>query len=571
MSLTVEHPPHQIMAYNLLTESWIPWKRRDGEVEYGPPWMLTDRILENPVVAIAAPRPDFDGALQEFLIGLLGVALRVSSDDAWEELWRSPPAPDALRAALDALPPAFDLEGDGPSFFQDYPAADLADQKPVPVEQLLIDAAGKQTRILNKDLFVKRGRIERLGRPAAAMAVLTLQTYSPAGGAGIRTSLRGGGPLTTLVDPRVDAKGEPLAHHLPLWQKLWANVETVQQAATRSPSTRSNPPADVFPWLAPTRSSVNSGAVVTPDNANPWQAYFGLPRRIRLDFDGPGRCDLTGHDYEVTVSTFRSRPHGVQYLTWQHPLTPHYEDPKKELLPVHGQPGGIGWRDWLGLTFGTTDGNRRPATAVATFGSRGKLIGVREGRLHAFGYDMDNAKVRGWTDAVQPVFLSPDDDSARLGLLSQSAARLTEGASIAASMLEGAVKRALFQSSGDAAGDISAVKAELWAETEAEFFSIMRAIAAPGATAAIADERCERFIVMVTARALRIFDRWCPGDDSAPAVMRRVVTARYNLSRALGGWTPLGEKLYEALGIPLPGGGRAVRKATSRAKKEKKK
>lgn len=61
----------------------------------------------------SAPRPDLDGALQEFLIGLLGVAFQLEEDAGWEALWRLPPAPEEIRAALDRLPAAFDLDGDG--------------------------------------------------------------------------------------------------------------------------------------------------------------------------------------------------------------------------------------------------------------------------------------------------------------------------------------------------------------------------------------------------------------------------------------------------------------------------
>lgn len=557
------------MAYDLRYEPWIPWRRRSGAIEWGPPWLITDGLATDPVVAIASPRPDFDGALQEFLIGLLGVALQVANEWEWEQLWHSPPAPDALRRVLDGLPVAFHLDGDGPRAFQDYPAADLAAEAPGPIDQLLIDAVGDQGIKLNKDLFVKRRRVRRLSRPAAAMALITMQTYAPAGGRGNRTSLRGGGPLTTLVDPRVDRTGEPLAHQLPLWQRLWANVETVQQAARRSSTTKFNAPADVFPWLAPTRSSASPGAVVTPENANPWQAYFGLPRRIRLDFDEPGRCDLTGCEDEVTVTAFRARPYGVQYGNWEHPLTPHYLSPQKEWLPVHGQPGGIGWRDWIGLTFGTADEKRRPARRVADFADRGSRVGAHEVRLHAIGYDMDNAKARGWTDASQPVFVAGGVEQAQF--IRDTAGRLTEGASLAASLLLGAVERGLFQRPEDAPGDLSAVKGELWSATEAPFFRAMREVAAPTASATSADETCRQFAPRLSTEALAIFDRWCPGDSSDPVAMRRVVTARYNLARALGGWTPLGEKLFETLRIPLPGGGRAARVAKSHTRKEAKK
>ena len=49
--------------------------------------------------------------------------------------------------------------------------------------------------------------------------------------------------------------------------------------------------------------------------------------------------------------------------------------------------------------------------------------------------------------------------------------------------------------------------------------------------------------------------------------MRRHVAARYHLISTLGGYSPLGEKLLEALSIPVPGGGKAARKK-ARSKKE---
>lgn len=542
------------MTYDLRHERWIPWRRRSGTVEWGPPWLLTDGIDgDDPIVALAAPRPDFDGALQEFLIGLLGVALQAADDEAWEALWRSPPTPDALRAALDRLPQAFDLDGDGPRFFQALPTEDLEAATPLPIEELLVDAKAGM-------LFVKPGRIGRVGRPAAAMALLTMQTYAPEGGRGHYTSLRAGGPLTTLVDPRLDDHGQLLAHQHPLWQKLWSNVETTQDAARRSPVTGHVAPADVFPWLAAVRTGVEIGEA----NASPWQAYFGLPRRIRLDFDGPGRCELTDRDDEVTLAAFRLRPNGVRYGSWRHPLTPRYQSAKKEMLAVRGQADGIGWRDWLGLTFGAADGSREPALAVARFTGatgRARRLGLGEARLHAFGFATNKAKARGWTDASQPVFAAADAEHRQL--IRDAAGRLTEGTSLAASLLFGAVQRALFQRPEDAPGDLSAVKAELWASTEAPFFQAMRAIAAPGASITAADEICQRFARTLAHQALAIFDRWCPGDASEPVAMRRVVTARYNLARALGGWTKLGEKLFETLRIPLPGGGRAARLARS--------
>src|SRR5690606_19712347 len=120
--------------------SWIPWRRRSGTVEWGPPWLLTDGLRDDPIVAIVTPRPDFDGALQEFLIGLLGVAMQVADEAEWEARWHEPPTPDVLRQRLDALPDAFALDGDGPRAFQFLEMDDLRAVKPLPVEDLLVES-----------------------------------------------------------------------------------------------------------------------------------------------------------------------------------------------------------------------------------------------------------------------------------------------------------------------------------------------------------------------------------------------------------------------------------------------
>ena len=104
-----------------------------------------------------------------------------------------------LDAAFAPLVHAFDLDGPGPRFLQDI--EDLPGEPDTP-ETLLIEAPGGSTRRKNTALLVKPDRVTRLSRPAAAMALFTLQCYAPAGGRGNLTSLRGGGPLTTLAAAR---------------------------------------------------------------------------------------------------------------------------------------------------------------------------------------------------------------------------------------------------------------------------------------------------------------------------------------------------------------------------------
>jgi len=81
-------------VFNLIDEPWLPVRRRSGAIEHIPPWRINDRIHDDPFVAFAWPRPDFNGAAHEFLIGLLATATAPDNNDEWEDSWQNPPTPD---------------------------------------------------------------------------------------------------------------------------------------------------------------------------------------------------------------------------------------------------------------------------------------------------------------------------------------------------------------------------------------------------------------------------------------------------------------------------------------------
>lgn len=545
--------------YDLREEPWIPFRRRSGTVEWGAPWLLTDRLQDDPIVALAAPRPDFSGALHEFLIGLLSVAMQAQNEEEWVEWWKSPPEPEQLHERLMALPPAFFLNGDGPRFMQDLRVGDFAEAEPLPVERLLIDAPGEQSLELNKDLFVKRARVRVMGAPAAAMALLTLQTYSPAGGRGNLTSLRGGGPLTTLVVPGRAQEAEPLAS---LWDVVWANAETEEQWLQRAASRRHWKPAELLPWLAAPRTS-NDGGTVTTSDAHPMQCYFGVPRRIRLSFATEAVCDTVGTESALSVATFQMRPYGVRYEAWAHPLSPYYSAKGGEWLPVHGQPGGVGWRDWLGLTLADpqTSGHR-PAQTVAHFAHRrARHTDGSIARLHAFGYDMDNMKARNWVDATLPYIATDDEDTLRL--VRDTAARLVGGTQLAGSLLVSSVERALFSNPKDAPGDRTPIKAALWAAMEVRFYHVVRDIARGGTSDGAADTACAAFRAHLEDAILTGFDENVDRVQLLSVHVRRAVAARHDLRSALRGYGKMGKKLFDELRLPIPEGKSARAKTSS--------
>lgn len=450
---------------NLLLDPWLPLRRRSGDVETAAPWRITDRHEEDPFIAFAAVRPDFDGALAQFLIGLLQTAFSPTRARDWRQRFDPPPAPETLREAFQPLASAFELFGDGPRFLQDLTLETDAPGEEK-IERLLIEAPGENTLRQGKDHFVKGDRIEALCPACAAMALLTLQINAPSGGQGHRTGIRGGGPLTTLI-----------VHPESLWKSLWLNVLPAGDLAGES--TGKDRPEDRFPWLAPTRTSgKNGGRDTTLADVHPLQMYWAMPRRIRLRPDSSTApdsavCSLCAGPGRPLVRTFLNRNLGVNYTgSWNHPLTP-YRKSDADYLPLHGSPAGLSYRNWLGLVQSDPDRQIRPAAVVEAFQKDTNRQARAGYLLWAFGYDMDNMKARAWLDGRMPLLLVPPEHREAFEL---DARRLVLAAAEAAGALVFAAKRALTDRPKEMAHDPADVGVRFWQETEAPFYEHLRQI-----------------------------------------------------------------------------------------------
>jgi CRISPR system Cascade subunit CasA len=274
------------MPMNLIEDAWIPVVRANSGKSAIAPWQIAQR--EDPVLELAAPRADFQGAMYQFLIGLLQTGFAPEDQDEWLEYWDNPPDADLLKSRLGTLSEGFVLDNSrGPAFMQDFA---LPDGEKKGVASLLIEAPGGKTVRDNLDHFVKRGSVKQVCKACAAMALFTLQTNAPSGGVGHRVGLRGGGPLTSLILPQ---------DHSPIWHRLWLNVLDEEDA----PACPHGNLSVVFPWMGPTRTSEKGGSDTTPEVAHFLQAYWGMPRRIRLALNknaAIGDCDLCGaHDVDL--------------------------------------------------------------------------------------------------------------------------------------------------------------------------------------------------------------------------------------------------------------------------------
>jgi CRISPR system Cascade subunit CasA len=101
------------------------------------------------------------------------------------------------------------------------------------------------------------------------------------------------GGMTTLIELQEYQENR----QTPLWRKLWLNVMPQDSAEMPLPGLYDE---TVFPWLrypyqrtGKCRHNARAGESV--------QAYWGMPRRIRIDFNTThsGRCDLVTESDEL--------------------------------------------------------------------------------------------------------------------------------------------------------------------------------------------------------------------------------------------------------------------------------
>ena len=484
------------MPLNLISDPWVPVRHADGTGSVIAPHQITDPDIRAP----DWPRADLNLACYELLVGLVSMA----DPPADRRDWRRRVDPARLTERLAAFAPAFNLLGDGPRFLQDREELEGAASAP---DLLFIDSAGGNTARNNADLMVHRDRYPTLDLPLAAMALYAFQQFAPAGGAGNRTSMRGGGPLVTLVDPGGS-----------LWDLFWANVPYGTPAR----------PEDL-PWMRPARTS-ERGEIVTPDQSHPVEAFFGMPRRLRL----------VGED---RVTGVIQRPYGTNYAGWVHPLSPYYRlKPGTELLPRHPATGTLPYRNWEGIVLAAPPGDgaslRQRAESVSAQAAR-RLGDDAPLRLIVGGWAMDNMKPKDFLWSELPLLPLVDDAAPR-------AADLVRAASAIASALRGALVPILSEG-GAREGEVEA----FWTETASDFLAALRGLTAvnmdwPALTAS--------FLQAIGRKALLRFEqRALPGlADRRMKEAEAIVGAHRHLRGLVGGWSKPGRKLWEALDLTPP-------------------
>lgn len=516
----------KIVVFNLINDKWIPVRRLDGAQEIIAPWQITENIDSNPIVALDANRPDFNGALIQFLIGLVQTTMAPKKERGWRTGFNKPPEEGELKIAFAKVSHAFNLNGDGPRFMQDF---DLDDGNEWGIDTLLSGMPGYDPSSNpiknNTDHFLKRDTVKRMCLHCCAMSLFTLQTNSPGMGSGHRTSLRGGGPLTTIV--MADT----------LWQTIWLNVLNESDFLDNCGNSSLTNDVAIFPWMGPTRTSENSQPT-TPEDVHPAHMFWGMPLRMVMNFETEivHTCDVCGRDSTDSITTYIIKKHGTNYEGgWRHTLTPYNRSKKNEQISIKGQPGGITFRHWLGLVQNYVKNGGEPATVVHTFRTRqSELENKNSPQLWAFGYDFDKGKVRCWYEGKMP--LISVDDSIRVNYES-AIEQLIKTSELVVGTVRKYIKEAMFRRPGDVKGDFSFIDNRFWNNTEPEFYNSLenlRIALLEGGNASDADAVIDiklKWLKTLFKTGERLFDEYSQSNQIEVADPKRIALAHKNLQK----------------------------------------
>jgi len=262
---------------------------------------------------------------------------------------------------------------------------------------------------------------------------------------------------------------------------------------------------------------------------------------MRLVFsDGEAECDLCGAADTRLLRHYRTKNLGVNYTgPWRHPLSPYFVGQDGVPNPIHPQPGGIGYRHWLGLVQGVDDGKakREPAVVVERY------LRTRSDdlRLWAFGYDMDNMKARCWHDSIMPLLVCPEEIREDFAF---RVAALVKSAELAAFETRGQLRKALFKAGSDVKGDLSFITGRYWQETESDFYALLPRVREMLRDRTDVTTTLEEWHKTLFHTAERIFDDVSQTGTFDAADPKRIALAWRDLQIAIRG-----KKMRQTLGL----------------------
>lgn len=384
--------------FNLLLDDWIPVKTHEGEHKT----IKAYEISQNGIKSLESPRPDFNAAIMQFLIGLIQTVMPPKTPKEWRLFFSQPPSQDELKRKFEQIEikNAFYLDGDGYLFMQDNLTKIIGKLRPI--EEMVFGAPGESGKEKNVDHFLKQNRIDGLCYSCSAMALLAANFFAEDGGRGYYQSMRGNGFVSNLV--QLDEN----MHEKTLWKNIWLNI--LEAKSNVEPS---------FYWIKDFPDKDSLSTTILPEN-NELQVYWAWMRRFLLNTENHknGECSLCRKN-DILVTSFYKTGKGYKYPKeyWQnyHPFSPsrryirkqynkHNEIYKDKMLALEMTTNGFPYVYWHDFIVQNT--NQTPAKVVSNYLKEKKAD--EHLAIWAFGYAMDSNSPLGWYESRAPLYFIED-------------------------------------------------------------------------------------------------------------------------------------------------------------------
>lgn len=288
---------------NLLLDPWIPVRAVGG---IGAFQMVTYRELlcEPGKWQVSLPRDDLELACIQLLICMTQVIFLPEDDQALRVRNAALLTQNAFIAGVAPYLAWFDLDHPQYPFMQ---SREVRAAEDTPIQKLLIGLPEGN----NHAFFNEVGEARALSAPVAAIALFNQSSNSPSFGGGFKGSLRGGAPITTLVN------GNDLR------ETIWRNVLTrhrIQKRQIKVFKAGEDQPT----WVNP----IKEKETIHWNEIGLLRGLFWQPARLKLvRANIPTSCDLLGgrpvpvyvgfskEKFNFTVEGLWPHPHGVMLLS----------------------------------------------------------------------------------------------------------------------------------------------------------------------------------------------------------------------------------------------------------------
>jgi CRISPR system Cascade subunit CasA len=392
---------------NLLESPWIPVRAEGGTGAFR---LLTYSALlcEKGNWRVSLPRDDLELACIQLLVCMTQILFLPEDEDALLDRMETPLTASEFADGIASCADWFDLNHPTQPFMQ---TRGVASKEVTPIQKLLIGLPDGN----NHAFFNEVGEIGALSAPAAAIALFNQATNCPSFGGGFKGGLRGGAPITTLVD------GSNLR------EQIWRNVLTPEFIRPDFPGWRHDLNKDRPTWIEP----IKNKQIIHWNQIGLARGLFWQPAHVELiqsADDGP--CDLLGVEAGPRYTGFRKEKFNFTLEgTWPHPHGALHMATKKGELEMKFASFTTAAPAWTLLTelvvnksAESGEGNR-PAGPV----TQAKALAIRPLHLLVGGYRNKQAAVlerrhelialaEGWDDEEDRL-----DDLVTLGLAAKRA------------------------------------------------------------------------------------------------------------------------------------------------------